>query len=279
MSDAVGRRGARQRVVGFIGNCQAELLHKVFRTIAPFGEFRTFYHFFQVPEQARESCVAELAACDDLLVQGIEDVEDYPLYGAIRPSTTVHPFPFLRFASPWPYDDFNGLRDTGARAQDDPELHTTTYYDGILGRLRRQVLEPEARLKAYRTLEVKGAVDPARVHDFETRRLENLDRRFGCRIGRRILDDFRETRLFYTVNRPSGALLVMVMARILAELRLDMKPPPEEALDELRSIQVPVHPLVARRLGMKWADETTRYGDSAPITWEGFVRGYIARYG
>jgi len=32
---AVWHGGARRRVVGFIGNCQAELLHKVFRTIAP----------------------------------------------------------------------------------------------------------------------------------------------------------------------------------------------------------------------------------------------------
>jgi len=128
-------------------------------------------------------------------------------------------------------------------------------------------------------LDSKGIVDPATVHDFEARRLEALDERYGRPIGSRILDEYRETRLFYTVNRPCGALLAMVLGHILEALRLDLKPPPERALDELRSIQVPVHPLVARRLGIKWADETTRYGDGASLTWEEFVRGYIARYG
>jgi hypothetical protein len=266
-------------VVGFIGNCQAELLHKAFRSIAPLDEFITFYHFLDVPEQARQSSIADLAICDDLLLQGIQDVDDYPLHCAMRPGTRVHSFPFLRFASPWPYDDFNGLRDTAARAQDDPEVHTSTYYDGVLGRLRRQVSDPEARLEAYRSLNVKGIVDPTKVHDFETRRLEALDQRYDCAIGRRILDGFRVSRLFYTVNRPCGELLAMLLGHILQVLRIELGPVPQETLDELRSIQVPVHPLVALRLGMTWADETTQYGEGAPVTWEEFVRGYITRYG
>ncbi len=272
-------RDGRRRV-GFIGNCQAELLHKAFREVAVPADCETFYHFFDVPEAARAAACGDLAACDDLLMQDIQDVEEYPLRAAVPDTTRIIRFPFLRFASPWPYDDFNGLRDGAARAQDDPQLHTTTYYDGVLGRLRRQVTDPEARLATYRSLNVKGIIDPLRVHDFETRRLEALDQRFGCSIGRHILEKFRNTQLFYTVNRPCGALLAMVLDHILKELRVEVTPPPRETFDELRSIQVPVHPGVARRLGMAWASEETRYGcDSAAFTWEDFVRGYIARYG
>jgi Polysaccharide biosynthesis enzyme WcbI len=248
------RRGDRQRVIGFVGNCQAELLHNAFRGMAPASDFATFYHFFDVSEAARESACADLAACDVLLMQDIQDLDDYPLRTAIPADTRVIRFPYLRFASPWPYDDFNGLRDTAARAQDDPERHTTTYYDGVLGRLRRLVPEHQARFEAYKSLDMKGIIDPLRVHDFEARRLEAFDERFGCAIGRHILDGFRRTRFFHTVNRPCGALLAMVLEHILKELNLDLPVPPREALDELRSIQVPVHPLVARRLSIEWAD-------------------------
>jgi len=271
------RRGDHRRIIGFIGNCQAELLHKAFREMAPASDFKTFYHFFDVPEAARQSASADLAACDDLLMQDIQDLEVFPLRPAIPAGTRIVRFPVLRFASPWPYDDFNGMRDTIARAQDDPERHTTTYYDGVLGRLRRLVLQPQARFEAYKALDM---VDPVRVHDFEARRLEALDERFGCAIGRHILDGFRRARLFHTVNRPRGALLAMLLEHILKELHLDLSVPPAEALDELRSIQVPVHPLVARKLSIEWADETTLYAcEGTNMTWEGFVRFYIERYG
>jgi hypothetical protein len=274
------RRSGRRRTIGFVGNCQAGLLHDAFRGMAPASDFETFYHFFEVPEAARESACADLAGCDDLLMQDIQNLEDYPLHTAIPVGTKIVRFPVLRFASPWPYDDFNGMRDTAARAQDDPERRTTTYYDGVLGRLRRLVPDHQARFEAYKSLDMKGIIDPLRVHDFEARRLEALDERFGCAIGGYILDGFRRTRLFHTVNRPCGVLVAMVLDYISKELRLDLPIPPGEALDELRSIQVPVHPRVARRLSMQWADESTLYTcNGGDTTWESFVRFYIERYG
>jgi hypothetical protein len=270
----------RRLSVGFVGNCQAELLQKAFQKAAPPSDYASFYHFFDVAEDRRAVAGADLAGCDILLMQDIQDLEFYPLREAIPASAKILTFPFLRFASPWPYDDFNGLRDSAARARDDPSLHTVTYYDGVLGRLRRQVPEPEARLAAYRAHNVASMIDPARVHDFETRRLQALDARFGIEIGRTILDGFRRDQLFYTVNRPCGALLRQVLDRIFAMLNLKLPPVPSDDLDELGAIQVPVHPFVAERLSMTWAGETRRYrnGDQE-MTWEQFVRAYIARYG
>jgi Polysaccharide biosynthesis enzyme WcbI len=270
----------RRLTIGFVGNCQAEVLQKAFQKAAPTADFTTFYHFFDVAEERRPSAGADIAKCDVLLMQDIQNLEAYPLRDAIPASTKVLPFPFLRFASPWPYDDFNGLRDSVARAQDDPSLHTTIYYDGVLGRLRRQLPEPEARFAAYKAHSVPSMIDPGRVHDFERRRLQALDERFGFAIGRVILDGFRRTQLFYTVNRPCGPLLSLLLDYIFAVLELKLPSAPSEDLDELGTIQVPVHPFVAERLAIEWADETRRYrnGDQE-TTWEKFVRGYIARYG
>ena len=65
-------------------------------------------------------------------------------------------------------------------------------------------------------------IDPGRVHDFETRRLQALDERFGFAIGRVILDGFRRTQLFYTVNRPCGSLLSLILDHIFAVLELKL---------------------------------------------------------
>jgi hypothetical protein len=277
------RTGAVQkdahRTIGFIGNCQTELLHRAFSRVVPAGEIRSFYHFFDVPEAERAAGAEALAQCDDLLVQDVKNFEDYDLKEAIPAGANIIRCPVIWFAAPWPYDDFNGLRDNHARGLDDPSLHTTTYYDGALGKLRKLVPDPEARLAAYRVLDVPGLVRPERILDFETRRLEGLDARFGTTIGKVILDGFRREQLFYTVNRPCGSLLAMLLDYVLAGLKIDLALPPMPELDEFRSIQAPVHPRIAEALGMTWVDEGRTYQVRDEVmNWEAYVRAYIARY-
>jgi hypothetical protein len=193
-----GARRDQRRVIGFIGNCQAELLQRAFQCIVPADRIHSFYHFYEISTAEREKARADLDLCDDLLIQDIQNSDDYPLRDGVRAATRVTRFPFLWFAAPWPYDDFNGLRDIGARSQDDPALHTTTYYDGVLGRLRRLGIEPQARLAVYRALDVPGLVRPERILDFEVRRLEAQDARFGIGTGKFILENFRKLPLFHT---------------------------------------------------------------------------------
>jgi Polysaccharide biosynthesis enzyme WcbI len=258
--------------IGFIGNCQAALLHRGFRRVVP-AYYKTFYHFFDVPETEYDAARADLESCDLLLMQDIQDLEHYPLRDAIRPGAKIIQFPFLRFAALWPFDDFNGMRDGAARAQDNPAHHTTIYYDGLLGRLRRQIADPQARFATYKSLDVKGVIDPLRVLDFETRRLEALDARFDCGIGSFILNEFRRQQLFFTVNRPNGLMLRMLLDYIFERLDFDLTPPPATDLDELSSIRVPIHPKVAARLGLTWA------ASADDADWEAHVHGYINRYG
>lgn len=267
------------RTVGFIGNCQADLLQRLFQRAIESRPYRSFYHFYELAEAERAQAQDEVAQCDVLFVQDIKNCDDYPLRDAIRAETRVLPFPFLWFAAPWPYDDFNGLRDARARAQDDPALHTVTYYDGALGRLRKLVPDPEARLAAYRGLDLAGLVKPERILDFETRRLEALDQRYDSTIGRLILDQFRDKPLFNTVNRPCGALLIMVLQHVMKALDIEIALPDFPELDELAVMQVPVHPKVGEALGMRWATSDRLYNvEGKSLDWEAYVRAYITRY-
>jgi hypothetical protein len=48
----------------------------------------------------------------------------------------------------------------------------------------------------------------------------------------------------------------------------------------MSSMQVPVHPRVAHELGVRWADQRTRYTiRGREVTWEQYIRSYIAHYG
>jgi hypothetical protein len=48
----------------------------------------------------------------------------------------------------------------------------------------------------------------------------------------------------------------------------------------LREPQVPVHPRVAKDLGVRWADERTRYVmHGRELTWQSYIRSYIEHYG
>jgi hypothetical protein len=262
-------------VVGFVGNCQAELLSRAFQAAAPGSE--TVYWFY---DEAGEAAAADAARCDIVVLQDIQNVEDWSLYDSVGPAARIVRIPFMRFAALWPYDDFNGPRDLAARAQDDRSQHTVTYYDSVLAKLRKFVSDPEARIAAYRRLDAPQIVDPLRVLDFEARRLVAMDEKYGVVIGAGILAHFRERPLFYTVNRPCGELLAGVLALIGRETGLALGPPHGVDLDQLAAIECPVHPRVAEKLGLSWATPDRRYArDGSTYTFEEHARDYIRRYG
>jgi hypothetical protein len=263
-----------------IGNCQAQTVHEA---LARSGEFDdrldVKYHFVGLQQNLHEGGKAELESSDVLLVQDIRDWENYPLRPYIQDGVQIIRFPLLHFASLWPFDHYNGPGDKEAYEREWPNL-TFLYHDGLLARLRKEIPDREQRLLAYRTLSVDGVINFARLHDFEKRRLTAMDKQFGCEIGEFILDNFQKRKLFYTTNHPNGQILGMLMQYLLRKLGMDQGYRPNSTLDHLRRLQVPVHPKVAQALGVIWVKENTRYLYSGEqITWETYVRRYIAHYG
>jgi hypothetical protein len=278
------RPSGRHSVV-IVGNCQSETLRQGFvRSEALNRRFDVKYHFVQLPQNLHEYAARDLEGCDILLIQDIRLWDEFPLRDCVRPGAAVLRFPLVRFASLWPFDAWNGPGDNEAYDREAPNL-TFPYLDGLLGRLRREIPDPEARLAAYRSLQLPaglpGVVNYRRLHQLEERRLAGIDKEFGIDIGGFTLDNFRSRRLFHTTVRPNWEVftrLMQLMARLVGvtePIRLG------EGVDAvLRNPQVPVHPKVARDLGVKWAGEKTRYLDRGrEITWETYIRRYIEHYG
>jgi hypothetical protein len=270
----------RTRLV-VVGNCQAETLADALQSDAALNRrFATKYHFARLQEPFQAAAREDLAQADVILAQDIHDWTLYPLREAIRPDTEIRPFPLLNLASPWPFDHHNGAQDRTAHEAEWPNL-TFQYFDGLLGRLRQDIPDPEARFAAYAALDVPGVLNHRRLHQFEARRLQALDVKYPWGLGQHILDNFRQKRLFHTTTHPTRDLFCLLLEQLVTPLghrrAIDRANP---KLDQLGDLQVPVHPLVAAALGLAWATPATRYRfKTEDVTWDQYIRRYIAHYG
>jgi hypothetical protein len=278
------RPSARRKIV-IIGNCQSETLRQGFVHIEALNKrFEVKYHFVQLQKNLHEFAIRDLETCDVLLIQDIRLWDQFPLQGCVRPGAESHRFPLVRFASLWPFDAWNGPGDRAAHDQEAPNL-TFPYLDGLLGRLRKEIPDRGARFDAYRSLELPeelpGVVNYRRLHQVEVRRLAAMDKKFDFAIGSFIVENFQNRRLFHTTVRPNWEVFNLMM-QFVARLVGAAEPISlNESIDaSLRNPQVPIHPKVARDLGVKWADETTRYlNRGRDVTWEAYIRSYIEHYG
>ncbi len=268
-----------QRIVIF-GNCQAGLIAEALNSHSGFARrFSLKHHFINLAANLQEQARRDLESCQMMLVQDIGEWQTYPLRDHVRSDMPILRFPCVRFASLWPFDAFNGPDDSHARDQDGPNFEFT-YFDGLLARLRQEIPDHEQRFAAYRSLEIPGVINVKRLHAFEEKRLQGMDRAYPGEIGAYILDNFRKRQVFYTTAHPNGKILKMLMRQIAGELGVRQSFWFSGELDSLRRLQIPVHPKVADALQVKWAQGDRRYLVRGEwVSWEDYVRKYIAYYG
>lgn len=276
---AVAGRGTKKQIVIF-GNCQGNLLAEALRYHSGFSRyFSVKHHYMELPANLHEQGRRDLEECDLLLVQDIREWEQYPLRDHVRSDLPTLRYPCVRFASPWPFDAFNGPDDKLARNRDFPNFEFT-YFDGLLARLRKEIPDPERRFNTYRTLEIERIIDFNRLHQFEQTRLEEMDRKFKAGIGAYILENFRKQQTFYTTAHPNGRIIRMLVRQVSKELGLSLRLWLPGSSDSLRRLQVPIHPKVAEALGIGWAGAGRKYLVRGQlVTWEDYFRKYISYYG
>jgi Polysaccharide biosynthesis enzyme WcbI len=274
------RPSGRRRIV-IIGNCQSETLRQRFAQLEVLNRrFEAKYHFVQLQQNQRDFVARDLEQCDILLVQDVRDWDRFPLRDCVSATADVIRFPLVRFASLWPFDGWNGPSDREAHEREAPNL-TFPYLDGLLGRLRKEIPDKKARFDAYRALEGAGIVNYRRLHQLEQRRLDAMDKQFGIAIGDFIRTNFQKRRLFHTTVRPNWQVFNLLLQYLAKCVSVTEPVALTEKVDAmLREPQVPVHPRVARDLGVRWADQRTRYlVHGREVSWENYIRSYIEHYG
>jgi hypothetical protein len=108
-----------------------------------------------------------------------------------------------------------------------------------------------------------------------------MDQKFGFAIGSFILENFETRRLFHTTVRPNWEVFNLLMQFVARSVGVNEPVALTEGVDaSLRNPQVPIHPKIARDLGVKWVHDGTRYlNRGREVTWEAYIRSYIEHYG
>jgi Polysaccharide biosynthesis enzyme WcbI len=270
--------GKAQPCMVIVGNCQAELLTEGFRRQSA-GRLGVKYHFVGLAERFHDAARADLRRANVVLIQDISDVANYPLKDVIPTGAEVHRFPMLRCSTPWPFDTHNGMPDREAEARETVEPLFLNL-DGVLGRLRREVPDRVERFDLYRRLDIEWLPDFVRLAHYEERRLLAMDRTYGCTLGAYILDNIQKRQVFHSIAHPTDALFGELLQHIRSMIGLRKAWFPSQGMSLLDNVEVPIHPLVAARAGIRWATEARRYNfRNQPVTWAHYTRRYIEHFG
>ncbi len=146
-----------------------------------------------------------------------------------------------------------------------------------------RTLEPDKkkRIQRYRDLDFELASGVDRIIETQERFLESIDNSPDFRLAQSILNNYKSIQLFYNSVHPSGALFQYYCEDVWGKLGLKGPAPSFGNVDHWRKWSLPVHPVIARRLGLKWADEKTsyRYGALGKVTWREWVEAYVEAFG
>ena len=270
----------RKKIV-FAGNCNATDMCAAFADVDILRDDFVFhaiaFHATPVPSPELRVIVENAHA---VFVQGIAEAERFR-QASVPTSVRCHGYPNLLRRTFWPFDALVYGRDPLAEASA-AALGHVRFPDGLLGRLRAEIPDPERRFIAYRDLDVGGInKNFLRLLEMEDEMMMNIDHSYTCDLGRFVRENARTTQLFHWLGHPSGVLYVALMRYCCGKLGLEVALPDPSALDAWGAMQVPVHPRVAERLGLDWAapDRVYRYGPVGETTWESYARMYIEKLG
>ncbi len=276
-----------KRKVVLFGNCQAAGVHKALADLDGGEQFDIVHHDMLLTGGALEASLKDYADCDILLLQDITyKWRTHPMKDRIAPGARIISFAPLGFMALWPFDGLHCGPDPAWAAQ--PARKTFAYSDHLMARLRGSVPDPNGmiadpaeRLRVYAALDWPKLDSPRRYLAFERRRLLQQDDKHGSRMGRFILDNFASTRLFHTLNHPTGLLLRELALEVLGKIGLDVAAVEDMDLDGLGGVQVPVHPGVADTLDLGWvgSDERYRLNMDVELDFLDYYRLYIDTYG
>ena len=257
-----------------IGVCQANDIGHGFWLPELRDKFRTRIHGFNV--QPSKEAQNEAVEADIVIIQQHKEWKHYPYKEEVYSRSEVIRLPHLAIMSLWPYDCEHWKMDYVAAAN-----HQGTYHlDGMLGKLRESIPDPSDRLEAYRLAVTVD--DNFRLWEIEQRRLISVDSEFGTTVGRFIINNLQNRRLFHSSHHPAAPLYSQLMNDIFDRIGIKLRCPEDyPQLDNWRTHQVPIHPVVINALKLTWVTQTDRYHfhPYEPLTWEEYTKGYIKLYG
>ncbi len=273
---------AEKKTIIVYGNCQAATISSFLQTLPELSsKYDIIHHFVYMKESDREAWGEQISRADFVFSQDLKDWSSY-LYREEAEKRNLVRFPFVYFAALWPFDATQNQPDHQALALKPsiPNHLNFDYEDSLLGKMRSELPDPEERYEAYLNLSYGRKMNVRRYCDAEIARLEKVDELFDLSIGRYIIENFREKRIFHTVTHPTIDLFANISSEICRRAGIPCCARESSAVDWMSAYQVPIHPKVIEELGIKWANSNTRYNHHGKeLTFEAYYRAYIHIYG
>ncbi len=232
-------------------NCQGEPLAEFLGRVPGLAhmEVRLYTNYVRehVPDEA-------LARCELFLYQplspGWGPLASRELLAKLPSSAVSLAFPSMFLQAYWP---FWGSGDADGLPGD--------YPDSLLDRLLSEGLAPAEAVRVYCRTKVVLAHDLEGTWEQSLARERAKEEKTPIKHVDVMLARYQKEMLFNLVNHPGHGMLCWLGRRILEELDLDGPAEGvEAAMPELYpEFRLPVHPLVAERMGLEFAGPDTRY--------------------
>jgi hypothetical protein len=270
---------ATTTTVLIIGGCAAEDIKRGLSS-APAATAR--YRFTDLPVHRGAlddpAALALISAASHIFVQQPLGVDTGFVRAHAAPNCLVTPFPSVVMRSLWPFESDFGHADEVARQKPEQAIR---HHDGALARLRQIEPDKKKRLQRYRDLDFPWARRIDSLAEAQRRFLAHIDTLSHWRLGDFVIRNFRERQLFYDASHPGAPFYQEVCKHFWRILDLPGVPDGLTGIDSWRMWSVPVHPGVARRLGVGWAHEATHYHycTLGNITWAEWAEHYIDIFG
>ena len=248
------------------GNCQAGAVFNTLNcTPVISDDYQLIYHDLWPDTERLEKECLEMVSADIVLIQSISNWRNHPLCGKMPDNVRVIEFPFVYFAAIWPFDSFvfgPDKRMLSAKqlfsAQGFVVPHPTE--DGLIARLREIDDDPALIYKKYLDWDHSFLSNIVRYASFEEARLLKMDRDMGMTIGKYVIDNYRQKKLFHALIHPTWDLIERLSLGILNKIipGFSMKDVGSHP-DYCSTHEVPVHPKIIRDLGLDWVSENDYY--------------------
>jgi hypothetical protein len=184
-------------------------------------------------------------------------------------TATTIAVPTLHFNSLWP------LMTEDPRNQPEPGAPYGRIPFGMGDRVALKIVQsepdPAKRRALYDAVDLAGVANLARSHELEIRNCFAREQGCDVRVAAYVMANFREKRLYYTHNHPTGTLMYFVLAQLYAlpAIRDLIKRPYDQLVTAAQKWAIesnvfggeeaPVHPKVAGHFGLQWWRADHRY--------------------
>ena len=189
--------------------------------------------------------------------------------GLLAETCTTITVPTLHFNSLWP------LMTEDPRNQPEPGAPYGRIPFGMGDRIALKIVQSESdpakRRALYDAVDLASVANLARSHELEIRNCFAREQGCDVRVAAYVMSHFREKRLYYTHNHPTGTLMYFVLAQLYAlpAIRDLVKRPYDQmvtaaqkwaiASNVFGGEEAPVHPKVAAHFGLQWWHPDHRY--------------------